>query len=96
MKIKVFGSGCPSCKKLFDLTKQAVLESSLGAEVEYITNIQEIVDAGVMSTPALVVDGKILLAGQIPSVEKIKEILANVSGEKKSCGGCGGGCQCGH
>ena len=94
MKIQIFGSGCPSCKKLFDLAKQAALESNLGAEVEYITNIQQIVDAGVMSTPALVVDGKILVAGQIPSVEKIKEILANVSGEKKSCGGCG--CRCGH
>ena len=61
MKIQVLGSGCPTCKKLFEITKQAVAELKLKTEVEYITDIQKVVEMGVMSSPVLAVNGKPVL-----------------------------------
>ena len=75
MKIQVLGSGCPTCKKLFVLTKQAVEELGLTIEVEYITDIQRIVEMGVMSSPVLAIDGKPAITGFLPDVEKIKETI---------------------
>jgi len=75
MKIQVLGSGCPTCKKLFELTKQAVEELGLKIEVEYITDIQRIVEMGVMSSPVLAIDGKPAITGFLPDVEKIKETI---------------------
>jgi len=75
MKIQVLGSGCPNCKKLFDLTKQAAAELNLPVEVEYITDISKIIELGVMSSPVLAVDGKPVLVGEVPGIEKIKEVL---------------------
>jgi len=75
MKIQVLGSGCPTCKKLFELTKQAVAELKLKIEVEYITDIQKIVEMGVMSSPVLAVNGKPVLAGSLPDIEKIKKLI---------------------
>ena len=75
MKIQVLGSGCPTCKKLFELTKQAVEELGLKIEVEYITDIQRIVEMGVMSSPVLSIDGKPAITGFLPDVEKIKKII---------------------
>ena len=75
MKIQVLGSGCPTCKKLFELTKQAVEELGLKIEVEYITDIQKIVEMGVMSSPVLAIDGKPAIAGFLPDVEKIKDTI---------------------
>ena len=77
MKIQVLGSGCPTCKKLFDLTSQAVEELKLSDEVEYITDIQKILEMGLMSSPVLAVDGKAVLVGSVPNIEKIKEIIIN-------------------
>ena len=75
MKIQVLGSGCPTCKKLFELTKQAVEELGLKIEVEYITDIQKIVQMGVMSSPVLAIDGKPAITGFLPDVRKIKETI---------------------
>jgi len=75
MKIQVLGSGCPTCKELYELTLQAVKELNLNEEVEYITDISKIIEMGVMSSPVLAVDGKPVLVGQVPEVEKIKNIL---------------------
>jgi len=75
MQIQVLGSGCPTCKKLFELTKQAVEELDLKTEVEYITDIQKIVEMGVMSSPVLAIDGKPVITGFLPDVEKIKETI---------------------
>ena len=75
MKIQVLGSGCPTCKKLFELTKQAIEELGLKIEVEYITDIQRIVEMGVMSSPVLAIDGKPTITGFLPDVEKIKETI---------------------
>jgi len=75
MKIQVLGSGCPSCKKLFELTKKAAEELKLKTEVEYITDIQKIVEMGVMSSPVLAINGKPILTGFVPDIEKIKEAI---------------------
>jgi len=75
MKIQVLGSGCPTCKKLFELTKQAVEELGLKIEVGYITDIQRIVEMGVMSSPVLAIDGKPAITGFLPDIEKIKDTI---------------------
>lgn len=94
--IQVLGSGCPTCKKLFELTQKAVAELDLKTEVEYITDIQKIIELGVMSSPVLTINGKVALVGQLPSLNKIKEIFSscnqeNVSQSNDSCS-CGGKC----
>ena len=75
IKIQVLGTGCPTCRKLFELTKQAVLELSLKIEVEYITDIQKIVEMGLMSSPVLAINGKPAISGFLPDTEKIKKII---------------------
>jgi len=75
MQIQVLGSGCPTCKKLFELTKQAVKELDLKTEVEYITDIQKIIELGVISVPVLAINGKPIISGFLPKIEEIKEII---------------------
>lgn len=78
MKVQVLGSGCPTCKKLYELTKQAVEEVGIKEEVEYLAGqegIQKIIEMGVMSSPVLAVDGKPVMTGFVPDVEKIKKLL---------------------
>lgn len=75
MTIQVLGSGCPTCKKLYELTCQAVTELKLEAKVDYITDVQKIVAMGIMRSPVLAIDNKPILAGIVPSVEKIKEVI---------------------
>lgn len=76
MKIQVFGSGCATCKKLYELTKAAVLANGIADEVEYITDLAKMIEMGLMQSPALVVDGKIAAAGYLPSAEELKKIIA--------------------
>ena len=75
MKIQVLGSGCATCKKLFELTQKAVLELGLSTEVEYITDVQKIVAMGLMQSPVLVVNGKPTLVGFTSDLEKIKKLI---------------------
>ena len=84
MKIQVLGSGCLTCKNLYELTKNAVAELELKEEVEYLTGqsgIQKIIEMGVMSSPVLVIDNKVVMTGFVPDVEKIKSLILE-SGEK--------------
>ena len=94
--IQVLGSGCPTCHKLFELTKQAVKELNLEINVEYIDDIQKIISMGVMQVPVLAVDGKPVLTGFVPDIEKIKNLLTgeNISGseDNKTKCSCGGRC----
>jgi len=76
MTIQVLGSGCPTCRKLFELTQQAVKELDLKTEVEYVTDVQKIVEMGVMSSPVLAIDGKPVIYGFLPKLEKIKETIS--------------------
>ncbi len=75
MKIEILGTGCPKCKMLMQLTQQAVAELGLAAQITKVEDIGAIIHYGVMSTPALVINGKVVLAGHLVSVEKIKEFL---------------------
>lgn len=75
MKIQVLGSGCPTCKKLFEITKTAVKDMGITDEVEYITDIQQILNMGLMSSPVLAVDGKPAFVGFVPNVEEIKKAI---------------------
>jgi len=74
-QIQVFGTGCSTCAQLFELTKQIVKEMSLKVEVEYVTDIQKMVEMGLMSSPVLVVNGKPIMTGFTPNVEKIKKLI---------------------
>jgi small redox-active disulfide protein 2 len=75
-KIQVLGPGCAKCKVLFDHANQAARELGLEYEIEKVTDISTIMGYGVMTTPALVVNGEIKLAGRAPSVEQLKLVLA--------------------
>ncbi|MEI8288295.1 MAG: thioredoxin family protein [Verrucomicrobiota bacterium] len=73
--IHILGTGCAKCAKLQELTAQAVSELGLDCEIKKITDLKSIMLFGVMTTPALVVDGKVKAAGKVPSVEEIKALL---------------------
>jgi len=72
MKIEILGTGCPKCKKLTELTEDAVSELGVSIEIIKVTDINKIIDYGVMVTPALVIDGDVKLAGKMPEKEGIK------------------------
>ena len=73
MKIEVLGMGCVNCNKLYQNALEAVKLSGKKAEVIKVEDIQKIMAYGVMSTPALVVDGVVKVTGRVPKVEQIKE-----------------------
>jgi len=75
-ELKILGTGCAKCQKLAEQTEAAA--KSLGTEyrIEKVTDLQQIVQYGVMVTPALVVDGQVKVAGKVPSVDEIKKLLA--------------------
>ena len=75
IEVQVLGSGCPTCKKLFELTKEAIEELNIKVEVKYITDIQKIVEMGVMSSPVLAINGKPVLAGFVPNIETIINLV---------------------
>jgi small redox-active disulfide protein 2 len=76
MEIKVLGPGCANCHKMEELTKQAVKELGIDAKIEKITDIGQIAMHGILSTPGLVVNGKIKHSGKpLPSLEKVKELI---------------------
>ena len=70
-KIQVFGTGCPKCNQLEANAKEAVTKSGIDAQVEKITDINQIAEAGVMMTPALAIDGEIKIAQKVASPEEI-------------------------
>lgn len=73
--IKILGSGCAKCNKLYELTEQAAKEMELEYEMEKVADISKFADYGVMVTPALVVDGQVKSMGKLPSNEQLKEYL---------------------
>ena len=76
MEIKILGSGCPKCKKLEQSASKAVEELGLDATITKVEDIMEIMNYGIATTPAMVVDGKVVLKGRTASVEEIKKMLA--------------------
>jgi small redox-active disulfide protein 2 len=75
MKIEILGTGCAKCKKLYENTLEAVKLSGKEAEVSKVEDIKDIVAYGVMSTPAIVVDGVVKVSGKLVSPEEIKAML---------------------
>ncbi|MDQ1297556.1 MAG: hypothetical protein QG558_94 [Campylobacterota bacterium] len=75
MKIEILGTGCSKCKALEEATKQAVSQSSQFAQIEKVEDIMKIMEYGVMSTPALVIDGKVVSTGKVLSVHEIAELI---------------------
>lgn len=77
MIIKVLGPGCRNCKTLERVTREAVAELGVEATIEKVEDYPTIVGYGVMSTPALVVDEKVVLAGRVPRTAEVRELLAS-------------------
>ena len=73
--IQILGMGCAKCNKLYELTETAAKELGIEYKMEKVDDINRITDMGVMMTPALAVDGTVKVAGRVPTVEAIKEIL---------------------
>ncbi len=77
MEIKVLGTGCPNCITLEKRVHRAVKESGVIANINKVEDIEKIMEYDVMSTPALVIDEKVLVKGRVPTVDEIKELLNN-------------------
>lgn len=75
--VKILGSGCTNCQKLEENVRQALKELDLDYAVGHVTDFAEIASYGVMSTPALVVNGKVVSAGRVLRVDEAKELLQN-------------------
>ena len=78
MEIKVVGSGCASCKKLLALTKKAVKELEVEADIIYVTDLAEIMATGIMSTPGLMINGVVKSKGRVPKVKEIMQLISEV------------------
>ena len=76
MKIEILGMGCSNCNKLYQNALEAVKQSGKEAEVLKVEDIQKIMDYGVMSTPALVIDGVVKVKDKVPKVEEIKKWIS--------------------
>ncbi len=75
MNIKVLGGGCKKCEALLKATKEAVASKGIDADVEYITDMEQIMNYGVMSMPALMVDGKIVSTGKVLKEKEVAKYL---------------------
>lgn len=75
--IQILGTGCPKCRMLTDHAEQAARALGMEYTLEKVTDIKAIIAFGVMSTPALAVDGTVKVAGRVPTVDALKEILAS-------------------
>jgi small redox-active disulfide protein 2 len=75
MVIKILGSGCANCKKLYENALEAVKELGIDATVEKVEDFKKIMSYGVMKTPAVVVDEKVKLMGRVATVDEVKKML---------------------
>jgi small redox-active disulfide protein 2 len=75
-KLQILGTGCSKCQKLTEQVEQAAKELGIEHQIEKVTDLQEIVSFGVMTTPALAVDGQVKVAGNIPSRDELKRLIA--------------------
>ena len=79
MRLTIYGKGCSKCEKLQEYTEFAAQALGLDCELEKVTDMNQIIDAGVMHTPALAVDGEIVLEGRIGSINQITELLTSAT-----------------
>lgn len=76
MKIAILGTGCPKCQQTVDVTRLAVSEAGVDAVIEKIEDIREIMKFKVMRTPAVAINGNVVIAGRVPTVEEVTSLLA--------------------
>ena len=77
MKIQIAGPGCPNCQNTERNVIDACAALELAAEISHMTNIADILDLGVMRTPAVVIDGEVVISGRVPTVSELKNMLVN-------------------
>jgi small redox-active disulfide protein 2 len=75
MKIEILGTGCPKCKATEKIVRKVVEELGIKVDIIKVEDLQEIVNRGVMMTPAVVVDGEVKIVGHVPSTDEIKKLL---------------------
>ena len=75
MEIKVIGEGCEKCDKLYENTCLAVKELGLEVSIDKVEDLMDIVRLGVMTTPSVMVDGKLIISGRVPKVKEIIKLL---------------------
>ena len=76
MEIKVLGTGCPKCKALINAVEEVVSETGVDATINKVEDINDIMQYGVMVTPALAVDGKVVASGKVPKKDELKKLLS--------------------
>ena len=74
--LQILGTGCSKCKRLTEQVERAAKELAIEHQIEKVTDIEQIVSFGVTMTPALAVDGQVKVAGNIPSIEELKRLMA--------------------
>lgn len=74
-KIEILGPGCPKCNALEESVRQSLAQLAQIAEVVKVTDIKTMIEKGIMMTPGLIVDGKIVLQGKLPAVEEVKNLI---------------------
>ncbi len=75
IKIRILGMGCSNCKQLHDSTLKIIDKLKIKCDVEYVTDIQKIASFGIMQTPALMINNKIVIAGLIPDLKELEKII---------------------
>ena len=75
VKIEVLGTGCAKCNRLEKNVEKAIKELGMNVKVEKVEDLEEIIDRGIMMTPALFIDGEAKVVGKVPSPEEIKKLL---------------------
>lgn len=75
MEVKILGTGCPKCKTLEQVTRDVISQNNIDATVTKVEDIMEIMKYNIMTTPAIVIDGKVVVKGRVPSADEIKKLL---------------------
>ena len=82
MKIQVAGPGCLKCKETEKNVREACTQLNLNADVSHVFDIKEIARLGVLFTPAVIIDGSMVVSGKLPSVEELKKIFSRIKEDK--------------
>ena len=78
MKIQVAGSGCPRCQTTEKIVRDACAELNIDADISHIYDVREYAKLGVMMTPAVIIDGKVIISGKVPTVESMKKMPSEI------------------